>query len=433
MEDISTVLAGLKGYIGRGSYQRLVEVVLAVLGMSGRITMLGITRWTSGGCGYRSVERLFEGGINWNWARWWLLRRWGICGEAEHLLVGDVSVISKSGRKTYGLGWFYSGLAGARIKRVASLVFGVVSPQKRQCYPLQSVQLVPAAAAVPAPDRPKRKPGRPKGGKSKDKTKIEWTPSLTCFARCWQRAQGWLKIRYVVLDGQYGNNTTLQIVRHVSQQTWHLISKLGRDAELYLWYAGDPPKRGRRLKGERLDYDHLPADKQVATTLEGTLRTSIYHAKVYYLPFPQPLNVVIIVKEEIEHHRRSHLILFSSDLDLPYAKLIDYYSLRFQLEFVFRDAKQHFGWEDWMNVAPPRVATALQFPLFMVLLSRYLFAQWHPSHPHASILDLKAFFRARRYALELLTHFPESPDSFSLHTLTRRLATLGMIHPPPAA
>jgi hypothetical protein len=48
--------------------------------------------------------------------------------------------------------------------------------------------------------------------------------------------------------------------------------------------------------------------------------------------FPQPLNVVVIVKINLTTQKRAHVILFSSDLTLPYDKLIDYYSLRFQIE-----------------------------------------------------------------------------------------------------
>ena len=42
----------------------------------------------------------------------------------------------------------------------------------------------------------------------------------------------------------------------------------------------------------------------------------------------------------------AHVVLFSTDLSLSYEKIIDYYSLRFQIEFVFRDAKQYWGMED---------------------------------------------------------------------------------------
>jgi hypothetical protein len=74
--------------------------------------------------------------------------------------------------------------------------------------------------------------------------------------------------------------------------------------------------------------------------------------------FGQPLNVVVILKTKLSKvpgeagtGERAHVLLFSSDLSLAADKLIDYYSLRFQIEFTFRDAKQFWGLEDFMNVA----------------------------------------------------------------------------------
>ena len=54
-----------------------------------------------------------------------------------------------------------------------------------------------------------------------------------------------------------------------------------------------------------------------------------------------------------------HVALFSSDLELSYAHLIDYYRLRFQLEFNFRDAKQYWGLEDFMTVKQTPIRTDL--------------------------------------------------------------------------
>lgn len=42
--------------------------------------------------------------------------------------------------------------------------------------------------------------------------------------------------------------------------------------------------------------------------------------------------------------------MFSSDLELDWEKLIEDDSLRFQIEFNFRDAKQPFGLEDFINM-----------------------------------------------------------------------------------
>ncbi len=51
------------------------------------------------------------------------------------------------------------------------------------------------------------------------------------------------------------------------------------------------------------------------------------------LCFADPLNVVVIVKTNLQTQAQALVILFSSDLDLTYDLLIDYYSLRFQIEF----------------------------------------------------------------------------------------------------
>ena len=61
-----------------------------------------------------------------------------------------------------------------------------------------------------------------------------------------------------------------------------------------------------------------------------------------------------------------HVVLFSDDLNLKYDKLFDYYRLRFQIEFNFRDAKQFWGLEDFMNVNETPVANAVCLSLLMV-------------------------------------------------------------------
>jgi len=37
------------------------------------------------------------------------------------------------------------------------------------------------------------------------------------------------------------------------------------------------------------------------------------------------LNVVVIVKTNVQTHKTAHVVLFSSDLTLGYAQLIDYF------------------------------------------------------------------------------------------------------------
>ena len=63
---------------------------------------------------------------------------------------------------------------------------------------------------------------------------------------------------------------------------------------------------------------------------------------------------------------QARVILFSSHLTLAYAPLVDYYVCWFQIEFNFRDAKQYWGLEDFMNTTPKGVTNAANLSLFMV-------------------------------------------------------------------
>lgn len=67
---------------------------------------------------------------------------------------------------------------------------------------------------------------------------------------------------------------------------------------------------------------------------------------LWHKKFAELINIVVMVKINLKTHKRAHVVLFSSDLSLGYENLIDYYRLRFQIEFNFRDAKQYWGLED---------------------------------------------------------------------------------------
>jgi putative transposase len=63
---------------------------------------------------------------------------------------------------------------------------------------------------------------------------------------------------------------------------------------------------------------------------------------------------------------RAYVVLCSSDFALTYAPLVNYYGLRFQGAFNFRDAEQYWGLEDFMNVTPTGVTNAAHLSLCMV-------------------------------------------------------------------
>ena len=175
-------------------------------------------------------------------------------------------------------------------------------------------------------------------------------------------------------------------------------------------------------------YDDLPMQYLKETTVEGHIQTCIYQMQLLHKEFTQPLNVVIIVKMNLRTQARAHVVLFSSDLALAYASLVDYYGLRFQIEFNFRDAKQYWGLEDFMNVTPTGVTNAAKLSLFMVNVAYRLRADVQLYDPDYSVLDLKADWRGYKYVEETIKMLPEKPEPVLLRQILRKVAGLGRIH-----
>ena len=105
------------------------------------------------------------------------------------------------------------------------------------------------------------------------------------------------------------------------------------------------------------------------------------------------------------------MLLFSSDLKLSALKMIDYYSLRFQIEFNFRDTKQYWGLEDFMNVKKTPMNNAANLSLFMVNVSAKMLNTFRSNNTACSVLDLKAHHRAMKYLEETLKILPQKPES----------------------
>ncbi len=122
--------------------------------------------------------------------------------------------------------------------------------------------------------------------------------------------------------------------------------------------------------------------------------------------------------------KQAYVILFSTDLDLSYQKLYDYYTLRFQIEFNFRDVKQYWGLDDFMNIKQKAVTNATNFLFLMVNFSYILLRQYRKNNPEFSILDLKSHYRGFRYIAETIKLLPR----ILLSEIFQQSARLSVVH-----
>ncbi len=435
MPEILTLLSCLTFELNNTSLKQLGGIIQAMLAMSGRVTMLGISRWAGKGGSYRTIQRFFYSPKNWPTLMWVFFRTHCFCPQEKYALAGDEVVTTKSGHKTYGVDWFFSSLANRPVKGLAFFALSLVGLEQRQSYPLrieQVIRPVPEAKAAPpnSSSQLKGKRGRPKGSKNKDKTQVNLSRELLhirgMLSALLSTMGGTIPLEYLLLDGKFGHNAAVQMTR---QMGLHLVSKLRYDSALYLPYQGP---NSRRKYGNKLNPRQLRKQFLCHTTMEEDWRIDYYQVQVLHKEFAQPLNVVIVLKTHLITQQQGHVVLFSSDLELTYNQLLDLYSLRFQIEFDFRDAKQFWGLEDFMNISQTAVTNAVNLAFFMVNLSRRLLRDFRREHhPDFSLLDLKAFYRGFKYVEEVLKLLPQKPDPILISRILNQVANLGAIHSVP--
>jgi putative transposase len=444
MPDILPLLLKLQPVLPKTTCRQLAHIIVAMLTMTGRITQRGISRWTDKGGSYRTIQRFFQTQIDWLGVNGSFFLNFVWDRHGTYLLAGDETVVSKSGKHTFGLDRFFSSLAERAIPAVACFSMALIPVGKRQAYSLSNEQVVRTeaekqqardrkqkrkeGAKKKAPAKPK---GRPQGSKNKNKAEQPLCAELLRIQAQAKKVCEWIRkrfaVNYFVLDGHFGNSLACQMVRSLDL---HLISKLRSDAALYRDPTALQKQLHPRLKyGDRLDFAALPADLLRSSHTEAGSLTQVYQVRCLHKSFDRRLNVVILQKTHLLSGRVGHVILFSSDLFLGAETLIDYYTLRFQIEFTFRDAKQHFGLEDFMGVTQTCVSNAMGLSLFLVNLSSYLLGDLRLECAGAGIQDLKSGYRGRFYASAVLKLLPERPEAIICERLVEQICRLGCIHP----
>lgn len=311
MTDILALLQILSPCLNKTTIRQFSVIIPALLAMTGRVTMLGISRWAEKGGSYRTVQRFFSTVIPWATVFWLFFQQHLFDAEATYILAGDESVVTKAGKSTHGLDRFFSSLYGKPVPGLAFFALSLIDVGQRRSYPIMVEQTVrteeekataKVKKAAQKKQKQKRKPGRPKGSKNRDKTQVTLTPELTRIQQMIQKLLvlilGVLSLEHIVMDGHFGNNNSLQMVR---QCGLHLTSKLRVDSALYFRHDGPYSGSGAPKKyGEKIDYAHIPDKYRQETSTEKGVRTDIYQMEMLHKEFAQPLNVVIIVKTNLK-------------------------------------------------------------------------------------------------------------------------------------
>jgi putative transposase len=437
MPEIVALLQTIVPRVSKTTLRQLSHVIYGMLVTSRRITMLEISRWTGSGGSYRTLQRWYHSWMPWVQVMWCFFTQQLWHADHDYIAAGDEVVFSKAGHETYGLGRFFSSLQQRVIPGLSFFAFSLIDVQERQSYPLHLAQIVkdesePKPKVKVLKTQPEqRRVGRPKGSKNKTGNPPSLSPELARIQPMLQAflslLYGVVRVSYLALDGHFGNYPSAWLV---VQTGLHLISKLRHDAALYEPFTGRYSGRGPHPKyGAKVDVRRMKKKYLHSDSVADGMRTQIYQATLLNKEFAFPLNVVVMLKTNLTTQAQAHVILFTTDLKLAAEKVIEFYSLRFQIEFNFRDAKQYWGLDDFMNVKQMAVTNAANLAFFMVNFSASLLQRFQRLNPEFSLLDLKAHYRGCRYVAETLKLLPQKPDDILLADIFEQIARLGMIHP----
>jgi putative transposase len=211
----------LQPHLTATTLRQFSRMALAMLVTTGRVTMLGISRWAGKGGSYRTVQRFFSQALPWAMLFWVFFRQHVYRPGDVYLLAGDEVVVTKAGKHTYGLDRFFASLYSKVVPGLSCFALSLVSVQERRSFPIRVEQIIRSDAEKAAnrakaeakkqpPSTAKRGPGRPKGSKNKAKAAVTLMPELvrikSLLESLLHRITQCIPLTYLVLDGHFGNH-----------------------------------------------------------------------------------------------------------------------------------------------------------------------------------------------------------------------------------
>ncbi len=143
-----------------------------------------------------------------------------------------------------------------------------------------------------------------------------------------------------VFDGFYAK---FKFVEGVCALGYQVISKLRADADLRYLYEGPQKRRGRRRLFDGTVSFHDLSRFEPVETEEPHL--TLYTQVVWSVSLQRRVRVVVAVHRK-ERQQPRFVVLFSTATELAAADIFRFYKAWFQIEFIFRDAKQCAGFSE---------------------------------------------------------------------------------------
>jgi Transposase DDE domain. len=291
----------------------IIHMVELWLGMNCRYVFSNMERW--GKMTEKSYRNGFGKFFDWFQFNYALVRHH--CSK-EVIAVFDPSYIKKSGKHTYGMGMFWSGV---RQRALRGLEIG--------CLAFVDVINATAMHGIAVQTQSS------KSLKLSGRTLVDHYAGL--IGKHIKDIQA--VTRYLAVDGYFMKK---EFIKPLLKQGLHIITKARQDANLMYVYKGK--QKGGKGRPKRYDgkVNTAAIDKRKIKCCCRDKNKEVYAAIVYCVQLKQLVLAAFVYYGD----REKPEIIIGTDTEMDAITLCKYYGLRFQVEFLIRDAKQYAGLED---------------------------------------------------------------------------------------
>lgn len=347
----------------------LNELLVVFLSLKGRYCFRNISRWGS----------FCEHTLSRNFAKEFDFYGFGqvfidsFLKGKKLIAVVDCSFVTKAGKATFGLDKFFSSTVKKAVKGLEVSLIALVDTETREAFSLHTRQT--------------------KAGLGQEENRVDY------YLQQLELVKGYLqgKVEYFVGDGFYAKK---KVVDKVLELGFQFISKLRSDANMKYIYQGEHEKR----RGAKNKYEGKVVWKDCFDkfTLVASLENGIklYSRDVYSVCLKRVVRVVLLQTYNSKG-KMGYALLSSTNTQQDPLEIYHYYSLRFAIEFLFRDAKSHLGLQHCQAREENKLCFHFNFVFLVLNLAKWEILQSGKSS--ISIADLKSEYFNRNYLETIFT------------------------------
>jgi hypothetical protein len=320
-EVVSATLSKVKE-VSQPVRKFILHILPLWLSMNCRYVFVNMQRW--GGRNEKSYRHMFTKTVEWFSFNLQVVK--ACFSKKKVIAVFDPTYVQKTGKHTHEVGKFYSGTAGKALKGLEAGCLCLVGVEDHTALHLLCKQ-------SPTPESLHQQ----------GKTLVDHYAAVVVE----HAAEIKTLTSYVVVDGYFMKK---DFIAPLLTAGLHLITKGRSDANLQYEYKGKQKSRGRkRIRDGKIDVGRL--DKRRIPWICGDKEKDIYSGVVYSALLKRKVLAAFIYykDEKTEGYKTDKKgkvkpeIILATDIELKPKVMCRYYGLRFQVEFLIRDAKSYCG------------------------------------------------------------------------------------------